>query len=233
MAMPAGLTNKEAPNWNYLEVRVLRAFMTQGSIVQKEAWCQSATFAQSCKVSFSRWVFHHEGTSLLELYLIFVKITGWHVPINVVSWNPFLIQGRFWSNNAPAVWLHETQHPPLRLHRQPLGKQLSLFHNILRNLVHYSGNATEIISRAFLKDEGVRIRALVPGIFLQPFCSLDGSALAEVRVMLAGGGLERLLRRTFSTKVQATPSGVELLDPSVPWLGKRKALRRILLARQD
>ena len=68
---------------------------------------------------------------------------------------------------------------------------------------------------------------------MRPFCSLDGAALAEVRVMLAGGGLEKLLRRTFSTKVHATPSGVELMDPPVPWLGKRKALRRILLARQD
>ena len=195
--------------------------MPQGSIVQKESWCQSAAFATVLQdfLQQQRWVFHHEGISLLELYLLFVKQTGWHVPINVVSWNPFLIQGRFWSNNAPA-----------RLHRQSLGKQLKTFHSILRNLVHYSGSTTEIVSGAFLKDEGVR--ALVPGIFMRPFSSLDGATLAELRVMLAGGGLERILRRAFSTKVHVIPCGIELIDPSVPWLGKRKALRRILLARQ-
>ena len=231
-AMHAGVANKEAPTWDYLKVRVLCEFMPQGSIVKKESWCQSAAFASVLQdfLQQQRWVFHHEGISLLELYLLFVKQTGWHVPINVVSWNPFLIQGRFWSNNAPAVWIHETQHPPLRLHRQSLGKQLKTFHSILRNLVHYSGSATEIVSGAFLKDEGVR--ALVPGIFMRPFSSLDGATLAELRVMLAGGGLERLLRRAFSTKVQVIPCGIELIDPSVPWLGKRKALRRILLARQ-
>ena len=225
-AMHAGVAGDDRVPWTFLRIRVDVQVLPQGSFVQPSSWTLSAAFATMLQDFFHQqaWVFHEDGMSLLELYLFFIRCTGWHVPLNVASWPPFLIQGRFWSNQAPEVWLHETQHEQLRLHRQPLGTQMRTFQRILRLLLHAAGSPFQVIPGPYLQREGVR--AILPGLQVRPRASLDKHSLQELRIHLSGGGLARLLRRTFSLKCRPLSSVVELQDPKAVYLNMRRAHRQ-------
>ena len=86
-------------------------------------------FLQNCElVSVPSWV------SLFEVYLFFVKRSGWVTPVNIAKMPQSMLPPKLRTCKVTFSWVHEIEYQELRLCRPPLGSQLRVFPHALKAL---------------------------------------------------------------------------------------------------
>ena len=119
-----------------------------------------------------QWVKCEPVMSVMELYIIFVHVTGWLVPVNIASWDQQTVPLE-WRTNIHAAWLHETTYPALKAARQPLHKQLVTFQHALKRLLKDMEVPAVLYKTSVLRQYGrtetVQSISSVPSIFLFQF----------------------------------------------------------------
>ena len=93
------------------------------------------TFLWMLQHFWSECSWHETDTpfSLHELYMLFLRVKQWIVPVNIGKWD-VADKPHFCRNRLPSAWLHETQWETLKLHRTSFAKPLKIFFHCLQAL---------------------------------------------------------------------------------------------------
>ena len=99
--------------------------------------------------------------SVVEIYLQFVAQTGWIGPANTAKMDPATLPLRY-QNSIPSSWVHESEYPALKLCRPALGKQVTVFLHVVKELFKRTQSEHAIVQDKALSVIGVS--KLVPAL---------------------------------------------------------------------
>ena len=164
-------------------------------------------FLQNCElVSVPSWV------SLFEVYLFFVKRSGWVTPVNIAKMPQSMLPPKLRTCKVPSAWVHETEYQELRLCRPPLGSQLRVFLHALKAL-----SARAKLDLKFHREKSLKHAGIFEPV---PSMQVAPKELREIRPQvhtLCDGGFSKAMKGFFSPSTQAAECAIPAVHPTLVW----------------
>ena len=159
------------------------------------------------------WCKTESWVSLLELYLHFVRVTGWLSPVNVASWKPQQLPLGLVAD-VPACFVHETEYPQLKMCRPLLSKQLNVFGSIVRFMFKEAAIDFPMSRTKSLAHWGVNEE--VPSICIAP-CTVRADAGKLSDIFWAHRRYSRALAIPFQPPRDPVDCPTPFVSPKVTW----------------
>ena len=184
------------------------------TVTETEAMMCPPFLSVLAKFMAGEWCSCQPAVSLLEVYLIFTKVTGWLVPINTATWNQATLPVRWrCKSHVRAAWLHEVTYSDLSLARQSLNKQLKTFGHAVKRMLLAMDIPASMIKAASLQHCGTSMKfqsmTAVPAI-----CKSFPTLLCE---LVQSKSLPALVDAVYSPPSAPQASTVRQISPTILW----------------
>ena len=160
------------------------------------------------------WVQSDEAMSVLEVYVLFVKQTGWLSPQNLVALPPGVRPPSLAKCNCASLFLTEVDYPSLSVCRQPLGKQTTTFYHAMKFVAKRHG-----IDFQFSRSKSLAVygcHEMVPSLSLVPRC-LRPAGQSPVHSLLGAWKYSSAMRTVFGPDKEPMECPIAYMSPQEVW----------------
>ena len=152
--------------------------------------------------------------SVLEVYVLFVKETGWLSPQNLAALPPGVRPASLAKCKCASLFLTEVDYPSLRVCRQPLGKQATTFYHAMKFLAKRHG-----IEFQFGRSKSLAVygcHEMVPSLSLVPRC-LRPAGQSPVHSLLGAWKYSSAMRNVFGPDKEPVECPIAYMSPQEVW----------------
>ena len=153
------------------------------------------------------------SVSLVEMYFLFVRRTGWVTPVNIANLKTGTLPPALKDCKVPSAWVHETEYHSLQLCRPNLGAQLKVFLHAVKAIGIRAGFDFNLRRVQSLRFAGVS----------EPVQSVQFAPkeLREIRhqvfAIFDKGSFATAMKSPFAPVKQAIPCDVPTVHPTEVW----------------
>ena len=154
------------------------------------------------------------AVSVLEMYISFVKNTGWMAPQNLATFTTGTKPPELAQCTAPSLFLTEAEYPGLGVCRQPLGEQVTTFYHALKFLAKHRQ-----INFAFHRAKSLTVFGcpeMVPSTTLAPQ-TLRPLAQSPVHILLNARKYSSAMRNVFGPDKEPMECPIAYISPKEVW----------------